>query len=187
MVAGEPATSDLGCRIRRLRSDQGLSLARVAEMADLSTSLISQIERGLATPSLDSLRKLASALEVPVFTLFLGELAKTTVVRADERLSVQYPESNIEREILSPNLDGRMVLLHVRFPAGEQSGPQPVHHVGEECIVVIRGALDVLIGDEKIELSTGDSMTFDSELPHILRNPSDVTSEAIVAISPPRI
>ncbi|HET7034882.1 MAG TPA: XRE family transcriptional regulator [Thermomicrobiaceae bacterium] len=178
---------DLGGRIRATRQERGFSLAELASRAEVSKSLISQIERGIVAPSVETVRKIASALEVPVFSLFLSSLEGDLVVRADARRAVGYPGSPIKREILSPNLKGRMVLLWVTLPPHAESGPIPVHHTGEESVVVIHGALEVLVGERSTRLEQGDAMTFDSELPHIFRNPGGEPCEAVVAISPPHL
>lgn len=196
MVVTAPAVLDkegksdgvlLGARIRACRTQRDLTVAELAERAQVSKSLISQIERGIAAPSIETLRRVASALEVPVFSFFLDGVDSQMVVRADQRRTVMYPGSNVTREILSPGSHGRMVLLWVTFPPGERSGPQPVHHTGEECVVVIRGTLDVMMAEQSVRLNGGDSMTFDSELPHIFANPTDEMTEIVVAISPPSI
>jgi len=190
VLANNETASDgaaLGARIRAVRSRRQLTVAQLANLAQVSRSLISQVERGLAAPSIDTLRRIASALEIPVFSLFLDGVDSQTVVRADQRRTVTYPGSRVTREILSPGSHGRMVLLWVTFPPGEQSGPHPVHHAGEECVVVIRGTLDVVIGEQSVRLTCGDSMTFDSELPHVFQNSTREMTEIIVAISPPNI
>jgi mannose-6-phosphate isomerase-like protein (cupin superfamily) len=167
-----------------LRRD--LSVAELATTAGVSKSLVSQIERGIAAPSIDTVRRLASALQVPVFSLFLEAPDNGMVVRRQNRRVVRYPGTHATREVLSPSLSGRMVLLWVTFPPGED-GREPVRHVGEECVVVVRGALEVHIGDQQVALETGDSMTFDPDAPHAFRNPGDSITEIVVAISPPNI
>ena len=179
------APTVLGARIRAVRTQRNLSLGDLASAAQVSRSLVSQIERGIATPSVDTLRRLASAMSVPVFSLFLEANGDQGVVRAAERRVVHYPGSAVAREILSPNLRGRMAVLWVTFPPGERSSLQPVRHVGEECVVIVAGTIEIVIGDRPIRLGKGDSMTFDSEAPHIFRNPTDVPVEAFVVISPP--
>ena len=175
----------LGARIRAIRTQRNLSLGDLASAAQVSRSLVSQIERGIATPSIETLRRLASAVGVPVFSLFLEEEGSQSVVRASERRVVHCPGSAVTREILSPHLRGRMAVLWVTFPPGEQSSLQPVRHVGEECVVIVSGTLEVLIGDRPVRLEQGDSMTFDSEAPHLFRNPTDAPVQAFVVISPP--
>jgi len=187
--AVRPTNEELafGERIRRARAARELTLAELAELAGVSKSLISQIERGRRDASLDTVRKVASALQVPVFSLFVEEADTQMVVRRDQRRIVRYPGSRATREILSPGLHGRMVLVWVTFPPEEDGRPRPVRHVGEECVVVIRGALEVLIGEQTIRLERGDSMTFNPEVPHLFRNPTDDATEIIAAISPPNI
>jgi len=181
----ESTPTVLGARIRAARMQRSLSLGDLAGAAQVSRSLVSQIERGVATPSIETVRRLASAMSVPVFSLFLDNQGDQSVVRVSERRVVSYPGSAVTREILSPNLRGRMAVLWVTFPPGEQSSLQPVRHVGEECVVIVAGTLEVLIADRTIRLEKGDSMTFDSEAPHVFRNPTDTPVEAFVVISPP--
>ena len=183
----EAAPTVLGARIRAIRTQRNLSVGDLASAAQVSRSLVSQVERGIATPSIETLRRLASAVGVPVFSLFLEEQGTQSIVRASERRVIHYPGSAVTREILSPHLRGRMAVLWVSFPPGEQSSLQSVRHVGEECVVIVSGTLEVLIGDRPVRLETGDSMTFDSEVPHLFRNPTEAPVEAFVVISPPDI
>jgi transcriptional regulator with XRE-family HTH domain len=180
------AEDALGGRIRTARIRRGLSVGDVAVQAGVSKSLVSQIERGIAAPSIDTVRRLASVLQVPVFSLFLEEPDNGMVVRSNQRRIVRYPGSSATREVLSPTLSGRMVLLWVTFPPGED-GREPVRHVGEESVVVIRGILEVDIGDQRVVLAAGDSMTFDPDAPHAFRNPSADVTEILTVISPPNI
>ena len=177
----------LGNRIRDLRLRRNLSVSELAAQAEVSKSLVSQVERGVAAPSIDTVRKLASVLEVPVFSLFLEDADSEMVVRRNRRRSVRYPGSQVTREVLSPSLHGKMVLLWVTYPPGESGRLEPVHHTGEECVVVIRGALQVTLGQQQIHLDTGDSMGFDSDLPHIFSNSGTEPAEVVVAISPPSV
>jgi transcriptional regulator with XRE-family HTH domain len=176
----------LGKRIRAVRLRRGLSVAELATQAGVSKSLVSQIERGIAAPSIDTLRRVASALQLPVFSLFMGEAHSGMVVRRDERRVVRYSGTRATREVLSPTLSGRMVVLWVTFPAGED-GREPVRHVGEECVVVLRGSLEVQLADERVVLEVGDSMTFDAEVPHAFRNSTNEETEILTAISPPNL
>src|SRR5687767_12431857 len=168
----------LGPRIHEARTRLGLSVAALAEQAGVSKSLVSQIERGVAAPSLDTVRRLASALQVPVFTLFLTEGESHSVVRRGQRQSVRYPGSEAVRELLSPHLRGRMALVWATFPPNEASSAEQVSHAGEETVVVVRGRLEVLLADRRVLLDEGDSLTFDPQVRHTFRNPGPDTAEA---------
>jgi transcriptional regulator with XRE-family HTH domain len=187
------AAGGLSARIRTLRERAGLSGAELAQAASVSKSLVSQIERGLATPSLETVYRIAAALDVPAFALFLEGTPNKTVLRRGERPVIRYPGTQAEREILTPGVNGRMVVLWVTyppdFPASDQEFPPGTgaRHEGEECVVVIRGTLGVVMGDERITLNEGDSATFDSEVPHRFYNPTSQQTEIIAAISPPHV
>src|SRR3954449_9456283 len=81
----EATPTVLGARIRAARRQRSLSLGDLASAAQVSRSLVSQIERGVATPSIETVRRLASAMSVPVFSLFLDNQGDQSVVRASER------------------------------------------------------------------------------------------------------
>ena len=87
-IAG--ADEALGGRIRSARARRELSVAELAGRAGVSKSLVSQIERGIAAPSIDTVRRLASVLQVPVFSLFLEDPDDGMVVRRAERRVVRY-------------------------------------------------------------------------------------------------
>src|SRR3954471_25000893 len=89
----ESTPTVLAARIRAARTQRSLSLGDLASAAQVSRSLISQIERGIATPSIETLRRLASAIGVPVFSLFLDEQNHHNIVRAADRRVVHYPGS----------------------------------------------------------------------------------------------
>lgn len=79
---------------------------------------------------------------------------------------------------LDPAVAARVTYLRPRPPS---------HHVGDECVVVIRDALEIEIGEQRTLLEAGDSMTFDSALPHRSRNPTEADTIIIAAISPPSL
>jgi mannose-6-phosphate isomerase-like protein (cupin superfamily) len=86
-----------------------------------------------------------------------------------------------------------MVVLWVTYPPDSPASDEEfplgtgARHEGEECVVVIRGTLGVVMGDERITLNEGDSATFDSEVPHRFYNPTSQQTEIIAAISPPHV
>src|SRR3712207_5115857 len=96
------APTVLGARIRAIRTRRNLSLGDLASAAQVSRSLVSQIERGIATPSIETLRRLASAVGVPVFSLFLEEQGSQSVVRASERRGGPYTRTAGSRAIPRP-------------------------------------------------------------------------------------
>lgn len=176
----------IGQQIKKFRLNNGLRISDLARRADVSKSLISQIERGNANPSIETIRAIASALEVPLFALFLEEDgAQSSLVKKDERLTLMLPGSDAVRELLTPNLDREMVLVLSRLAPGGKTSPVPVSHKGEECTFVLRGKLEQHLGDEVHALDTGDAFYFDARIPHFLINPSDTEEAEFLAVMTP--
>lgn len=178
----------LGEEIKALRKAKCMTLGQLGQATGLSNGFISQIERGQNRPSVTALFKISRALGVSVGWFFPTAQAEDTprnthVVRRRERRSIDY-DDGIRDELLTPGLSGNLELLSCRFPPG--SGVENAyHHEGEEAGVVIRGALDLWVGDTLYHLKEGDSFAFDSATPHRYRNPTQDDTVVIWAITPP--
>lgn len=158
----------------------------LAQLAGLSPALISQIERGNTDPSLDSLRRIARTLGVPLFDLFDERpRQRALVIRRDQRTTVAAPDGGIAYERVSPR-NGRLELLHgVLQPGTASSASLWAHPPSEECVLVVEGTVVVEIEDERIALEAGDSAYFDSGRPHRYRNETEALARFIVAVTPP--
>ncbi|MCA4132519.1 helix-turn-helix domain-containing protein [Arthrobacter sp. M4] len=175
----------LPSRIRELRRIRGLTLGQVAELAGLSVAMLSQVERGLSDPSLESLRRLAEALQVPLFDLFRGEGPEpATVIRHDQRRLVSSPNMHVTYSQLSRS-GGKVEVLEATLEPGAASSESPRSHISEECLVVLDGSLVVEIDGRPYFLGTGDSCHFDSALPHRFLNPHPYKARFIVSVTPP--
>lgn len=183
---------ELGPQIRALRLARGLTSAALARHVGVSTSLISQIERDVTSPSLAVLWGIARALDVSIGAFFRDPAfqpktppsGKATVVRSIARKLLGLPNS-ITYELLSPDLHHQIELIWVRFEPGEESPPEPYVHPGEEQMVVIEGEMHYIVDGEEYVLREGDAITFDSALPHRALNRSDRPAVIIAAITPP--
>jgi transcriptional regulator with XRE-family HTH domain len=180
-----PMVQAVGALVRRLRGDAGLSLANVAESAGLSPGLLSQIERGMGNPSLTTLIKLAHALDVPVGRFFVSEQPAHAVVRSGEHPRLQIAEDNLVYELLTPHTHGRLGMIRAQVASGWTNEDAPFVHDGEECIFIVDGELTVSLAGSRYRLYDGDSITFDSALPHWYRNDTDRTTVTISAMTPP--
>lgn len=181
----------IGFQVRQLRRKRSLTATELADRAGVSKSMISQVEHGNANPSIETVRSIAAALEVPVFTLFLdpdGEAeGHGTLVRKDERITLLVPGSDAVRELLTPDLDRAMALGIGRIPPGASSSPVPTTHRGEECVFVLTGTIVIDLQDESYTLNAGDALYFDARLPHVCRNVGDTEAQFLSAIAPPAI
>ena len=178
----------LGPLMREARKRKALTLQRVAERADLSVSYLSQIERNLLIPPVGTLKRIASALGIPTGQLIAPDAAAPkpmiSVLRKGERKRVEFPQSSVSYELLMPDFRRRASALWVTANAGGASGPAQTHE-GEDMVIVLKGALSVDVAGTWHELRAGDSICFNSELPHRWRNRGSRVAQAIWISSPP--
>lgn len=176
----------LGRTVRRLREERSVSLKQLADEAGVSESFISQVERGVANPSVASLRRIAEALGTSIGALFDGGAQKGRLVRVGERPRLMHPRRKWQDFLLTPQVSKRLQVILSVIEAGEGSGDEPYSHDSdEECVIILKGTLEFSVGEVKYLLQEGDSLTFDSRLPHWNRNPGATKSEVLWIITPP--
>ena len=128
---------ELGERIRQRRKELGLSLRELADRVGLTASFLSQIERDLASPSLDSLRKISDALEVPIFHFLIDPEEEHPVVRRSQRAELKLPDSNLTYKLLTPDLNRKLEAFLAEREPGEEKITIPLRQHTEEFIYVI--------------------------------------------------
>ncbi|WP_350598554.1 cupin domain-containing protein [Pseudomonas sp. 65/3-MNA-CIBAN-0223] len=183
-----PEPSFLGTRIRGLRKRRGMTLAELANMSELTAGYISQLERNLAYPSIPALFNIARSLGVTIQWFFASEAATApedhgVVVRKNTRMSVHY-EDGIVDQLLTPQPNRQLEMLHSRFPPGTYS-QQSYSHEGEEAGYLLSGRFELWVGQRHFLLSEGDSFSFSSQEPHRYGNPGEVDAVVIWVITPP--
>lgn len=183
------ADARVGAVVRGERLRRGWSLGTLAEQAMISIGMLSQIERGLATPSLRTLRLLAGALDVPITQFFEGDSvppsANPFIVRAHERHCLNLTNTGINKMFLMPPGTSLLEMWEFRFAPGGTSGGALYNHNGEKAGVVIQGRIKLLIGDETYTLEAGDSFRFSSMLRHRVDNDSDEEARVFWVVTPP--
>ena len=149
----------VGPRLKRLRSQRGVTLTALAELTGISKSTLSRLETGQRRPSLELLLPLAQAYRVAL----------------DDRVGA--PEVGDPRIRLKPRrVNGRTVLPLTRQPGGvqawkiiipkSQSTPNPRVHEGYEWLYVLSGRMRLILGDQDLVLGVGEAAEFDTQLPH---------------------
>ena len=195
IVDVEQEMLEVGRKIRARRQQAGLTLQKLATAVGVSQSLISQVERGRASPSITTLRRIAAALDVPIAALFLGDevpspgetdrLGRRLVVREAERKRLHVPRSKIDYELLTPDLNRKVEFLWIQYEPGSVTHPTPMAHPGEENAVCLEGSVVVTIDGQDFVLNEGDSISFDSGRPHQVENRTDERAVLVSAITPP--
>ncbi len=129
---------DISKKVKELRKSKELSIATLSKLSGVSTGLISQIERGLVVPSVVNLWKLAKALDTSVGFFFDEGLKEDDlVVRKDNRKRIVINKSKGIYELLSPDLNRKIEHLLITIKPGDETNPELITHVGEECGYVI--------------------------------------------------
>jgi transcriptional regulator with XRE-family HTH domain len=174
--------SDLGVRLRDYRDAASISVRELARRIEVSPSLISQVEHGKVTPSVETLYRIANELGLSVGDFFgdrkepadSGKERDTApnlefVQRRETRKKVQLA-GGVTWERLAPTSGDRVEFLHVVYEVGSESCPKDsmLRHGGKEYACVLTGRLGVKVGFDEVELGPGDSIVFDAQLPHRL-------------------
>jgi transcriptional regulator with XRE-family HTH domain len=161
----------VGSRIRTLRSRQGLTLKDVAGRTGVSVSMLSMLERGVATASIGTLVSVASALGVHMSDLFdrPDSGIASPVTRRNEQTIVMAGEGTTRRVAHSDTQAGVELAVNEYAP-GSASGPRATHHDGREFGVLISGELTVELEGETHVLEPGDVISYSSTRPHRISN-----------------
>jgi len=180
----------LGVRLKALRRERRLSLHQLAELSSLSTGMLSQIERGLSSPSLRSLRLLGVALGVPISWFFAAPEHDETpesryITRRGHRRLLKLTLTGVMKELLSPASSEFMEMYELLIQPGGSSGTDFYSHQGEKAGVVVTGTLQLWLDKQPYLLREGDSFQFPSLLPHCFDNPGREPSRVIWVVTPP--
>ncbi len=181
------ADSGVGRDVRGLRKSRGLTLNELALKMGRSVGFLSQVERGLSSPSIDDLRTIASALDVPISWFFAAEdqdhVERGYVVRSDTRRALGTREGGLLEELLSPDLGGSYEMVRSEFQPGAELSKDVLRQT-EEAGYIVSGCLDLWIDGQKFALRAGDSFRFEHK-PYRWRNPGDESAVVVWVVSPP--
>ena len=175
----------LGEKIRAKRMEKQLTLKDLAQSTGVTQGFLSQVERNLTDPSITSLRRIAHALDVPIFYFLMDEAKSSPVVRKNERQVLKFPDSHLTFELLSPDLNRSLEMMMARLEPGAVTCEEPLTHPGEENILVIQGQMKIQIGEDIHILAEGDSIYYFSSIPHKIWSMGIEDLVFISAITPP--
>jgi transcriptional regulator with XRE-family HTH domain len=185
------STAFVGVKLRHARHLHKLTLKSVAGKIGCSESMLSKIELGRVSPSLQMLAKLAEVLGTSIAALFSEETRLPIVVYQDgERPEMGLgskrdhgDQTRLER--LIPYAEGRLLNanLHVVPPGGGSNGT--LSHTGEEVGFVIEGFVELTVDRNSVLLGPGSSFFFASALPHSYKNIGTVVARIVWVNSPP--
>ncbi len=166
---------ELGKRIQELRRDQQLTLEALADRSGVSRAMLSKIERGEKNPTVAVALKIAKALAVSLFEL-LGEVEERrslVIIPASKRMIVKDSDTGFERQLLSPTFErGGVEFMRHLIPQSSSSGDLPASRQKglEKYMVVEKGKLRVVIGNDEYLLEEGDAMYYKADVTHRYEN-----------------
>ena len=184
--AAGPARLDMGGRLREVRQGHGLSQRALAARAGVTNGMISLVEKNASSPSVATLKKI-----LDVFPMSLAEFFSAgqpgppgAFFRAEEL--VEIGGGAISYRQVGASLRGRALqLLHERLAPGADTGAAMLRHAGEEGGVVVRGEVELTVGERARVLRAGDAYAFQSGIPHRFRNLGREVCEIVSACTPP--
>ncbi|TAJ48125.1 MAG: XRE family transcriptional regulator [Herbiconiux sp.] len=205
----ENGAPGMGAAIREARLASGISLRELGRRVGVSASFISQVELGRATPSIGTLYTVVSELDLSLDSLLATAVTGAPMVPgsasapeaealpAAERLTstgipglqraATAPDIRVEGvrwERLTVTDDPLVEFLRVTYSAGSESNPPEnmMRHAGWEYLHVLTGQMDLQVGFDKDTVQPGDSLSFDSTIPHRISNPYAVDCVSIWAV-----
>lgn len=181
-----------GKKIRDIRKKKGLKISELAELIDVTSGYVSQIERDLIEPSLPVLRRLSKAIDVPLSSMFSDEfLTDVVVINEDTKKKLSFNDGNVTYEILTPaklNNDKlpKMDVMVADIIGKGRDNDEFVTHMADEFAYVLSGCIEYHIGENEVHtLQKGDSIYVPEGTPHYVYNPNEETAKIFSTTSPP--
>ena len=171
---------NVGSRIRKIRESQKLSLRALSERCGLSANAISLIERGENSPTVSSLHRLATALEVPI-TDFFQEETRVNAIQVKHAQGLRFQNNSATIESLGIGLPNQQLEpFRMTIAPGVDNLNDPISHPGEEFVHCLEGEVKYWVGDREFILNAGDSLLFDATQPHCWKNPNQKPAAVIL-------
>ncbi len=182
-MPNEKNTLSIGKRLFKLRRSKKLTLKHLANETGLATKVISQIEKGEVMPPVSVILQLSRALEIDSSILLKEEKKRAGKKSAEDyqKRTEAYTYETLTPEARHKHLKAFKIFID---PQSEHESVS-YSHLGEEFQYVLKGKVEIMVGENKNILEPGQSLHFNSSIPHKLRNLSDEKAELIVVLYTP--
>lgn len=183
-------TGRIAERVRSLRAERGLSLAQLARKSEVSSSMLSLIERAESSPTAAVLEKLAAGLDVSLPSLFEpasseAQQERGPVARRHEQITWRDPASGYLRRNVSPANAGSVQLVEIEFPPGArvafENATREVRL--QQQIWLLAGTMDITLGRKRHRLKEGDCLAMELDRPTLFHNPTRKKARYAVVIA----
>jgi transcriptional regulator with XRE-family HTH domain len=170
----------IGARLRGRRLELRLTISEVAEQAGLTPGFISQLERDLTSASLSSLYRICAVLDIRVGSL-IDDVPAGTLIRREEQARRSLAMGDAEHLLLSSRDERRFHVTESHIPPGGSAGAEPYTLPADvELVYVLRGSLELRVGEETHLLEEGDTLTYSPRDPHTWRNASETEPATVL-------
>ena len=173
---GEKISPEMGLRVKKAREALGMSLFDVYLRTDIAVDQLSQIEKGELVPPLGAVIKLAKAFDLKMGYFISGEEAKaySIVRRGDREVTSRYDSKKekhygYEYESLAPHKTDRHMDPFIVTLKPSETEEERSSHDGQEFIYILQGEMEVRLGEDIHILEPGDSIYYDSTVPHLVK------------------
>ena len=173
----------LGKKLMKLRRQKKLTLMNVANETGLKKEYISQVEKGEVIPPVSVILQISRALEIDS-SILLREEEKEVGKKTDtdyQKRTEAYAYETLTPEARHKHLKAFRVFID---PKSDHKGVS-YQHLGEEFIYVLKGKIEVMVGENKNTLAPHESLHFNSSIVHKLRNVSSQKAELLVVLYTP--
>jgi transcriptional regulator with XRE-family HTH domain len=178
----------LGALLRVIRNSKHLTIKEVVGKAGVSSSLLSQIERNRISPSLDTLLQLLEVYGVSPTKFFKDyeTHSRVEIIKRDERKIYQRKGFKYEKLCGESQEKGNhsFSAFFLELAPGQKRGDVGDGHLGRELGIVVSGSAQLIYGEETYDITAGDSISFFSQIPHVIENVSDLLFQAYWVVTP---
>jgi len=178
---------EIANKMREIRESKGLTLKKVSQDTGFSISFLSRFENNKSSITLSNLSKLLAYYNISLADL-VSEKAPNPVMKPEERKHLWDNLEGIHAYLLVPDLNRLIEVVMLEFEPGDDRTPfcDPIHHEGEEFIMVLDGAIELnLDGDKSYRMEQGDTAYYNGQRMHSWRNVSNHKSVLLKVLTPP--
>ena len=177
---------NIGAKVQEYRQMRQYSLRELAARAQMTPSMLSQIENNGTNPSINTLKNLAAALEVPMFKFFqTDQIGESLIVRKGNYMQVGSAKDGVIYELLTPDLSGSIEFCRMEIPPESVTAAAKKAHTGEEVAYVVSGSVLIHMNEDTFTLDEGDSVRIPAGTNHLWENREQTSAQVIFAITPP--
>jgi transcriptional regulator with XRE-family HTH domain len=179
----DPGSIDIGSKVRELREQRNLSLRALADMCDISPNTVSLIERGLSSPGVDTLQRLATGLRVPITSFFeTGDPPARLVLTPSRERRISRGRGMTIEHLGSGLADHAFASFLITIEPGSHTKTRPIEHSGAEWAYCLKGLVAYEVEGTEYRLRPGDTVLFDASLPHRWQNPGRVQAQMLLIL-----